>query len=123
MRYGTCCFSGHGIPKGKGRIVVLPNGSSYLLGTRKARSYFLKGIKPRKVAWTLSARIAKNKTASIEKGEVRKGTKVVKTLRSFAGMSLEELKSKMKNKDAPVEPMPASSRHRRKAKIRNASKQ
>lgn len=94
MRYGVCSFSGHAIPYGKGRIVVLPNGSSFLFARSKTRRDFLRGRNPRGVKWTISSRLSRKKGV-IERVKKSRGTHVAKVVRSFVGMSLEELQQKI----------------------------
>ncbi|KAI5181061.1 large subunit ribosomal protein L24e [Nematocida sp. AWRm80] len=120
MKFGVCCFSGHAIYRGKGRIVVQANGTSYLLGSSKSRSYFSKGMNPKRLAWTLASRINHKKATAFKVSRV-KAPEVVKSIRSFVGLSLEELKSKISTEK--VEPKP-SVRFSKRDKIKNiASKQ
>jgi len=118
MKYGVCSFSGQTIHKGKGRILVVKNGSSFLLGNSKNRKYFTKGMNPKQLSWTLSSRIARGKAVAFKTTKVQT-KKTEKSIRSFVGLSLEELKSKMStdNKEDTT-----AVRFNKKDKIRNAAR-
>lgn len=122
MRYGVCCFSGHGVQYGKGRILVMTSGSSFLLGSRKARSHFQRKMDPKNIAWTGSSRTARKKGGA-EKEAKRKGPQVVKSVRSFVGMSLEELKQKMHKPEAPGQAPAHARMNKKREKIKAVAAQ
>ncbi|KAI5185505.1 large subunit ribosomal protein L24e [Nematocida homosporus] len=117
MKYGVCSFSGHSIYRGKGRIVVFSNGSSFLLGNRKSRSYFMRKMNPKKLSWTLASRISRKKATAFKVSKVQ-APKVVKSIRSFVGLSLDELKNKMGAEEVKQEP---SVRFSKRDKIKRVS--
>ncbi|KAI5189735.1 large subunit ribosomal protein L24e [Nematocida sp. AWRm77] len=96
MKYGVCSFSGHAIHKGKGRVLVMPNGTSFLFGTKKSRSYFLKGMNPKQLSWTMTSRILHKKAEAFKSSTINV-PKVEKKVKSYVGLSLEELKHKIEN--------------------------
>ncbi|KAI5171680.1 large subunit ribosomal protein L24e [Nematocida sp. LUAm3] len=122
MKYGICSFSGHAIYRGKGRIVVLGNGSAFLFGKGKGRRYFEKKMNPKKLGWTMASRISRKKATAFKTSKVQ-APKVVKPIRSFVGLSLEELKSKIAS-EKPQAPASTSTRanRRNKDKIQSIAK-
>lgn len=119
MKYGECCFSGHAIYSGKGRTMVMPNGSSFLLGRRKCRSYFMRGLNPKKLDWTRASRIVRKKAVAFKTSKIQ-APKMVKPIRPYVGLSLEELKKKI----APEKPEQASSqRTSKREKIKSLAKE
>ncbi|KAI5188980.1 large subunit ribosomal protein L24e [Nematocida minor] len=119
MKFGVCSFSGQAIYRGKGRIVVLPNGTSYLLAKKKCRSLFEKGMNPKKISWTLASRIIHKKAVAFKPSKVSV-PKVTKAVRAFVGLSLEELKSKMSTEKG--EQKTASVRFNKRDKIKSIAK-
>lgn len=120
MKYGVCSFSGHAIYRGKGRIVVLGNGSAFLFGKGKGRRYFEKKLNPKKLRWTLASRISRKKATAFKTSKVQ-APKVVKPIRSFVGLSLEELKSKIAS-EKPQASASTRSNRRNKDKIQSIAK-
>lgn len=118
MKFGVCSFSGHGIHRGKGRIVVLPNGSSFLFARKKCRGLFEKGMNPKKISWTLASRIIHKKAVAFKPSKVS-APKVTKSVRAFVGLSLDDLKSKMSTEKVERAP---SARFNKRDKIRSIAK-
>lgn len=118
MKYGVCAFSGHDIHRGKGRIVVFRNGSSFLLANSKCRSHFMRGMNPKKLNWTLPSRINRKKAVAFKTSKVQ-APKIVKPIRAFVGMSLDELKSKMAPEQPKSDPSP---RFSKRDKIKSLTK-
>ncbi|OAG31539.1 large subunit ribosomal protein L24e [Nematocida displodere] len=118
MKFGECCFSGHSIYRGKGRQVVLPNGASFLLGTRKSRSYFMRGMNPKRLSWTLASRIIHKKAVAYKTSKVQ-APKVIKPVRSFVGLSLDDLKNKISTEKVESTP---SVRFSKRDKIKSIAK-
>lgn len=118
MKFGVCSFSGHAIYRGKGRILVRPNGSTFLLSKKKCRRHFELGMNPKKISWTLASRIIRKKAVAFKSSNVSV-PKVTKSVRAFVGLSLSDLKSKMA--EAPAEKT-TSIRFNKRDKIRSIAK-
>ncbi|KAH9386306.1 large subunit ribosomal protein L24e [Nematocida major] len=118
MKFGVCSFSGQAIYRGKGRILVRNNGSTFLLAKKKCRSHFNMGMNPKKISWTLASRIVRKKAVAFKSSNMT-APKVTKSVRAFVGLSLSELKSKMATKPAEKT---TSVRFNKRDKIRSIAK-
>lgn len=118
MKFGVCSFSGHSIYRGKGRIIVLPNGTSFLFAKKKCRSHFRMGMNPKKISWTLASRIVHKKAVAFKPSKVS-APKVTKSVRAFVGLSLDDLKKKMSTEKVEQAP---SVRFNKRDKIKSIAK-
>ncbi|EHY65415.1 large subunit ribosomal protein L24e [Nematocida ausubeli] len=119
MKFGVCSFSGHAIHRGKGRILVRPNGATFLLAKKKCRSHLQMGMNPKKVSWTLASRIIRKKAVAFKSSSISV-PKVAKPVRAFVGLSLNDLKSKMSSESEVAKS--GSVRFSKRDKIRSIAK-
>ncbi|KAI5126605.1 large subunit ribosomal protein L24e [Nematocida parisii] len=121
MKFGVCSFSGHAIHRGKGRILVRPNGATFLLSKKKCRSHLQMGMNPKKIGWTLASRIIRKKAVAFKSSSVTV-PKVAKSVRAFVGLSLSDLKSKMESSTGEAPAKSGSVRFTKRDKIRSIAK-
>ena len=86
----VCHFSENKIYPGKGIRIITRDGKLTILGTKKAKAFFLRKTKGQVIRWTIIWR-RQNKKLKSDAGTKVRRRKAKKVVKSIAGLDKEEI--------------------------------